>query len=118
MREVPESPTTGKADVRPWEAPDAFDKLTKTQQDVLGAAYIGQDLWQPRHVLEGLAKAGWLAREPGIVPGNPKGNAIDRLPIHVVRFVCPSWAAHMAWCAWCAEQPDDNDQAADPPRRP
>ena len=96
MREVQEVPTTGKADVRPWEVPGAFDKLTKTQQDALGAAYIGQDLWQPRHVLEGLANGGWL---------------------QVVRFVCPSWAAHMAWCAWCAEQPDD-EEAADAAVRP
>lgn len=117
MREVQEVPTTGKADVRPWEVPGAFDKLTKTQQDALGAAYIGQDLWQPRHVLEGLANGGWLTREPGTVPGNPKGNAIDRLPLQVVRFVCPSWAAHMAWCAWCAEQPDD-EEAADAAVRP
>lgn len=42
--------------------------------------------------------------------------AFDKLPVTVTRYACPSIAAHMAWCAWCAEQPDE--EAADAPKRP
>lgn len=123
MREIQNPAPSGKGDVRaavtnprPWEAPGAFDKLTKHQQDVLGWVYLDQDIGLDRGTLQRLAAAGWIVAHKVQIPGKRSGSPIDRLPVTVTRYACPSIAAHMAWCAWCAEQP--NEEAADAPTRP
>jgi hypothetical protein len=106
MRTVQKPSHEGKGEARPWEAPDAFDKLTPAARDALGRVYIGLLPGCSRRTLDALVAQGWITESEEEHRGTGS-SVIDRIPIKVKVYGVPSIAAHMAWCAWCAEQPDD-----------
>ena len=111
-REHPSSTETeaqAPSNLRPWETPGAFDKLTKAQQDTLGWIYINRDQGHNPRTLLALLKAGWIVAYEEMAPGDPRGAPIERIPLKVIRYTFPHIAAHMAWCAWCSEQFDEED---------
>lgn len=100
----------------PWQTTAmliaTIGKLTAKQQHVLGCVYIGLDSGHPRATLDSLVRHGLIDRYTGEIAGRRGGSAIERLPLLVARYRCPSIGHHMAWCAWCSQQPDDADGAS------
>lgn len=118
MKEVHAPDMAGKSDVsarpetpRPWRTLGAFEALTKAQQEALGWIYIGRDGGQNARTVAALLKAGWIVAYEDSIPGSGK-SPIDRLPMTVTRYTFPSIAAHMAWCEWCGDLPDDDHDAS------
>lgn len=86
---------------------EAIDQLSKQEREVLGAIYVSHDTGHPRRTVQSLIRKGWVIAVREAVPGKRHGSPIERLPVIVTRYMCPTIAAHMAWCAWCAAQPDE-----------
>ena len=108
MREIQDPSNQGKGEARPWEASGAFNRLTPAARDALGRVYIGLPPGCSRRTLDALVAQGWITESEEERRGSGP-SVIDRIPIKVKVYGVPSVAAHMAWCAWCAEQPDDDE---------
>jgi len=72
--------------------------LTPRQRDVLGLIAVGQDGGHSRAILTSLERRGL------IVPYTEQRSPLLRItrwevPVHI----------HIQWCAWCAEQPDEDE---------
>lgn len=106
---------------KPVRVPTAADvaALSPKERAVLGWIYIGTDGGHHRRTLNSLLAKGWIVSYDGELPGKAGGSPIERLPLIVKRYTYPTIAHHMAWCAWCAEQPEDDAQeAGSAPERP
>lgn len=88
---------------------DEIDAFTKNEQDVLGWIYIGKDSGHSRRTIASLLKKGWIVEYEDAIPGTGT-SVIDRLPLIVKRYTYPHIAAHMAWCEWCSQQPDEDGE--------
>lgn len=75
--------------------------LTAAQRDVLGQIAISQDGGHHPKVLAALEDKGLIVGYRQMLGGHP--------PLEVIRWVLPI-GVHIQWAAWCAEQPDEEDQ--------
>jgi hypothetical protein len=77
-----------------------FATLTPAQQRAAGNVAINQDLGENPRVLARLEELGVLTSYDESQGGHP--------PLVVKRYAMPI-PVHMAWCEWCARQPESED---------
>ena len=75
-----------------------IDKLTDAQKDALGRIAINEDKGINPKVANTLIQLGYVESFEEKLRGFP--------PVVITRYRVPLHA-HMAWCKWCAEQPEN-----------
>lgn len=78
-----------------------MDALVERQRHVLGSIAIGQDGGHHPAILAFLAEKGFIVGHRVQLAGMP--------PVEVIRWEVPL-DVHVQWAAWCAEQPDEEDE--------
>jgi hypothetical protein len=78
-----------------------MDALTTRQRDTLSRIAVGLDGGNHPAPLKVLAEKGLIVGRRELLPGMP--------PVEIVRWELPL-DVHIQWAAWCAEQPDGEDE--------
>ena len=79
----------------------AFDRLSPRQLAVFEQIATGHGVGHPQRTLDSLERLNLVTSANFNVGGRP--------PVIVKRYIVPL-PVHMAWCEWCAEQPDEEEE--------